>query len=103
MGAVREAVARQAGILVRGPVVILLRKPEAVRGTPHTAGLYTSILPERVNVTARLLGLSLLPSTHIPPPGASWAPAMADGQVQSPGKHPSNFLAKTCGKPAYLS
>lgn len=102
VGAVREAVTWQAGILVRRPVVILLQKPGQHVGpqtpaeAPCTEGRFLSC----VWVPARLLGLP-----HCPPPEVlGWAdlgdPTCQTGQVFSL----PCFLANTYyGPPSHLS
>lgn len=104
VGAVREAVTRQARVLIRGPVVILLQKPEAARGTPGAGrgSPPAGCLP----AASRLRSWA---SPRRPPPTFPHGrlpgrPPCRTGQVHSLGKHPSDFLANTCrGPPANLS
>lgn len=61
VGAMREAVTRQAGVLCRGPVVILLQEPEAEAGrqTPQTTYTWRAFPEQRQGSLA-----SRLSSTH---------------------------------------
>lgn len=65
VGAVWEAVTGQAGVLIRGPVVILLQKPEAACGTPHTSGGST---PSDSSKAHHLYSIAPLPTALHPHP-----------------------------------
>lgn len=103
MGAVREAVARQAGVLIRGPVVILLWEPEWRMGSGCGRRLCSR---GRLPSTSRLrLGSAPgpLPVALHPHPSAlaAWAPAVPDraGALSRkvPLQLPSQYLWTTRG------
>lgn len=83
--AVRKAVTRQAGVLTREPVVILLQNQKGVMGLRL---LSRRMAPGCAKVTAGLPGLSPPPSTHIPPGVASGLPTVPDGAGALSGKVP---------------
>lgn len=103
VGAVREAVTRQAGVLCRGPVVILLQEPEAEAGrqTPQTTYTWRA-LPEQRQGSRPAPWPPGCPPPTASRPAASGAPR-ADGAGASSRKtRPLSHLSKHREPPSVL-
>ena len=95
VGAMREAITRQAGVLPRGPVVILLQEPEAEAGrqTPQTTYTWRTF-PEPRQGSRPAPWPPGCPPPTASRPAASGAPRVDRAGVSSRKTRPLSHLSK---------